>query len=162
MEEARAVDGAADKGAAAGMAGLLNSAMFLESELGIDEDTAEDSSPLREKNARIALALKNGKAKSGSKTVSSKERTKTKGKKSGKSEKENANANTIPGDAYRITSTDAGALTKKGRVSPVFGGVGTTAAVTTAVKKLSANGKGGARRVPIGSADAAPLGPGWK
>jgi len=157
-----------DEGAAGesevGVTGILNAAISLENELGLDEDTAEES-PLREKNARKALALKNGKAKSSSEATSTrdtKERMKTKGKKSGKSEKENADANAIPGDAGRITAANTCVFKVKGRISPVFGGVGTTAPATATMKKPSANSKGGARRVPIGSADAAPIGPGWK
>lgn len=168
-EVACSVGGAIDEGAATGhevdVTGILNAAMSLENELGIDEDTAEEISPLREKNARIAFALKNGKAKSASKTVSTKdakERTKAKGKKSAKSEKENANANAIPVDADGIATTGTGLLKMKGRISPVFGVVGTTTAASATVKKSNANCKGGARRVPIGSVDAAPIGPGWK
>lgn len=141
-----------------GGTGMSNGGISLENELGIDEDTTEENSPLRERSARVALALKNG--KSTSKDTKARMKTRVKNfKKVGKSEKENENA--IPGDADRISTMNADLLKMKGRISPIFGLVGTTGASTMA-KKPSAHSKGGARRVPIGSADAAPIGPGWK
>ncbi|OCB87664.1 hypothetical protein A7U60_g5190 [Sanghuangporus baumii] len=119
--------------------------MMLEEELGIgDESDALDDSPLRHKNLRHAnkrmgATRPNPGFRGNAKGKTSLFKSSTKGtsldtdKENGFSTMNRARRPPIP------------AMTKQ----------------STTVRPLLA-GKGGARRVPIGSVDAAPIGPGWK
>ena len=119
--------------------------MMLEEELALDDLTCEsEESPLRAKNARMAgknkstAARTSGGLKSKPKTKSTTLRSSF---RSAARETDKENGNVRPS-----TSNNP---------PPLF-------ARQTIVAKPLAAGKGGARRVPIGSADAAPIGPGWK
>ncbi|KAL5492669.1 hypothetical protein ACEPAI_4116 [Sanghuangporus weigelae] len=119
--------------------------MMLEEELGIgDESNALDDSPLRHKNLRHANK------RMGAKRPNPGFRDNAKGKTT--LFKGSANGTSLDTDKENGFST-----TSRARRPPI-------PAVTkqsTTVRPLLA-GKGGARRVPIGSVDAAPIGPGWK
>ncbi|KAI5123471.1 hypothetical protein M0805_008841 [Coniferiporia weirii] len=127
-------------------------AMTLEEELGIEELTsASDESPLREKNIRQAGKSRYGKSNAARSGNSVRERgkarmgsTKTVGSKPAKPETDKENGSSKPGKP----PPQPPALVVKPAVP--------------SLKLLGPSGKGGARRVPIGSADAAPIGPGWK
>ena len=113
--------------------------------MGIEDLTcAADESPLRAKNMRLASKHKStsrptsgvrdrGKLKSSTLRGS----TKPVGRQT---DKENGSINPMSSRAQRPAPIVRQSMTAR----PLI------------------NGKGGARRVPIGSVDAAPIGPGWK
>ena len=112
----------------------------LDQELRIEElVSASDESPLRGKGKKVAHTTK----PSSGKSSTMKNTTKT-------TERRFSGEKAATKSTSRSTNKENGA-------KPVAQRTGTAA--TT--KNLLA-GKGGARRVPIGSADAAPIGPAWK
>ncbi|KAH8096923.1 Afadin and alpha-actinin-binding-domain-containing protein [Phellopilus nigrolimitatus] len=119
-------------------------AMTLEEELGIEELTsASDESPLREKNIRLAGRSKSGSGRPGA----AKSSTKDKGK-----------AKAGPGKTTKTNKENG--TSKFGKPPSLNQPPAVAAANPVVVKPLAlGGGKGGARRVPIGSADAAPM---WK
>lgn len=119
-------------------------AMSLEDELSIEEFTStSEESPLRAKNARIV-----NKSRSATKSSSGGPKTSTRMK----------------------PTTTKGPVRQTGRETDKENGatrVGRSQVLDAATRQSSTakpllTGKGGARRVPIGSVDAAPIGPGWK
>lgn len=119
--------------------------MSLEEELGLEvetEDSPSDESPLREKNIRMVNKGK-GKKDSSARGTSG-ERDKGKGQSNSA---KNVRAALETEKENNLKKTRAGIPLK---------------APLAASARPTGVSKGGARRVPIGSADAAPIGRGWK
>ncbi|EJC99972.1 uncharacterized protein FOMMEDRAFT_170062 [Fomitiporia mediterranea MF3/22] len=135
-----------DYGAGAVTSGSgTSAAMMVEDELDVDDLTcAADESPLRAKNMRLAR-----KNKSASHPTS------------GVRDKGKLKSSTLRGSAKPVgRQTDK----ENGAINPMSSRAQRPVPIvkqSTTAKPLI-NGKGGARRVPIGSVDAAPIGPGWK
>jgi len=138
----------------------------LAAELGVTDSEEDDESPLREKTAG------NVNSKHAS-HVSKKATTKDKGKASADSVTSSKTRSTVPtatvekenkvkrskrhADSASAKPTEAIAKKPKSSSKPAL-----TSAVAVPPKIVPVRVKGGARRVPIDSAEAAPVGPAWK